>query len=112
MMRSLKKNLILLLIPLLWLLLTTFNSWINNLVIRLVPPTVRSEEEERVVENGSLPTQRVITAELGELPGAAARAGISPPALIVIGDVVRVRDRIAASLPRLEKGVPSGRPKG
>ena len=65
-----------------------------------------------VVENGSLPTQRVITAELGELPGAAARAGISPPALIVIGDVVRVRDRIAASLPRLEKGVPSGRPKG
>jgi len=65
-----------------------------------------------VVENGSLPTQRVITAELGELPGAAAGAGISPPALIVIGDVVRVRDRIAASLPRLEKGVPSGRPKG
>jgi hypothetical protein len=54
MMRSLKKNLILLLIPLLWLLLTTFSSRINNLVIRLVPPTVRSEEEERVVENGSL----------------------------------------------------------
>ena len=54
MMRSLKKNLILLLIPLLWLLLTTFSSWINNLVIRLVPPTVRSEGEERVVENGSL----------------------------------------------------------
>ena len=56
MMRSLKKNLILLLIPLLWLLLTTFSSWINNLVIRLVPPTVRSEEEERVMENDNLQT--------------------------------------------------------
>ena len=54
MMRSLKKNLILLLIPLLQCLLAIFSSWINNSDIRFVPAAVRSEEEERVVENGSL----------------------------------------------------------
>ena len=54
MMRSLKKNLILLLIPLLQSLLATFSSWISNSDIRFVPAAVRSDEEERVVKNGSL----------------------------------------------------------
>ncbi len=53
-MCSFKKNLILLLISLLLCLLATFSNWINYSDTRLVPSAVRSDEEERVVENGSL----------------------------------------------------------
>jgi uroporphyrin-III C-methyltransferase/precorrin-2 dehydrogenase/sirohydrochlorin ferrochelatase len=48
-----------------------------------------------VIENGTLPEQRVITASLGKLPSAAEEAGVSSPATIVVGEVVTVRDRIA-----------------
>ena len=84
---------------------------LGEIVERLVAGGRSPHTPAAVVENGSLPTQRVVTAELGELPAAAAEAGISPPALIVIGDVVRVRDRIAAPLRMLEKEVPPGLPK-
>ena len=48
-----------------------------------------------VVENGTRAEQRVVTAELAALPGAAAEAGVTSPALVVVGDVVALRDRIA-----------------
>ena len=48
-----------------------------------------------VVENGTLPSQRVITADLAGLPDACARARIGPPAVVVVGEVVRLRERVA-----------------
>ena len=48
-----------------------------------------------VVENGTWAHQRVVTAELGQLPAAVAEAGLSSPAVVVVGEVVRLRDRIA-----------------
>lgn len=47
-----------------------------------------------VVENGTRPGQRVITAELGQLAQAAEEAAAVSPALVVVGDVVRLRERI------------------
>jgi len=47
------------------------------------------------VENGTNAGQRVVTAELRELPGAAIEAGVGSPALVVVGEVVRLRERIA-----------------
>jgi uroporphyrin-III C-methyltransferase len=47
------------------------------------------------IESGTLESQRVVTAGLCDLAEAAARAGISSPAVVVIGDVVTLRDRIA-----------------
>jgi uroporphyrin-III C-methyltransferase / precorrin-2 dehydrogenase / sirohydrochlorin ferrochelatase len=47
----------------------------------LATPTV-------VIENASLPQQRVIRPPLGDLPDVAERAGVVPPAVVVIGDVV------------------------
>ena len=41
-----------------------------------------------VIENASLPTQRTLRTTLGELADAAERAGVVPPAIVVIGDVV------------------------
>jgi uroporphyrin-III C-methyltransferase/precorrin-2 dehydrogenase/sirohydrochlorin ferrochelatase len=43
-----------------------------------------------VVENASLPVQRVLRCRLGELPDVAEQAGVVPPAVVIIGDVVRV----------------------
>jgi uroporphyrin-III C-methyltransferase/precorrin-2 dehydrogenase/sirohydrochlorin ferrochelatase len=44
-----------------------------------------------IVENGTLPQQRVLAATLETLPALAKAHAIKPPTLIVIGDVVRVR---------------------
>lgn len=41
-----------------------------------------------IVENASLPQQRIVRAELHELADAADREEVVPPAVVVIGDVV------------------------
>ena len=48
-----------------------------------------------VVMSGTLPAQRVVTAPLGELVAAAEREGLSAPAVLVVGDVVSLRDALA-----------------
>jgi uroporphyrin-III C-methyltransferase len=47
-----------------------------------------------VVEWGTCDRQRVVTSTLGDLPAAIARAGLGAPAIIVIGEVVRLRTRL------------------
>jgi uroporphyrin-III C-methyltransferase/precorrin-2 dehydrogenase/sirohydrochlorin ferrochelatase len=39
-----------------------------------------------IVENGSRPDERVITGSLGELGGLVARAGLTGPALLFVGE--------------------------
>ena len=51
-----------------------------------------------IVENGTLPQERVVCAELSEIVREAAAADIKPPALILVGEVVRLRQRLAAVL--------------
>lgn len=43
-----------------------------------------------VVENASLPGQRVIRCPLGDLGATAAREAVTNPAVVIIGDVVRL----------------------
>jgi uroporphyrin-III C-methyltransferase / precorrin-2 dehydrogenase / sirohydrochlorin ferrochelatase len=42
-----------------------------------------------IVENASLPHQRVVTTTLGELAAEAEAQKIVPPAVVIVGDVVR-----------------------
>jgi uroporphyrin-III C-methyltransferase/precorrin-2 dehydrogenase/sirohydrochlorin ferrochelatase len=44
-----------------------------------------------VIERATTDRQRVVTGTLASLPGEAAAAGVQPPALIVIGEVVKLR---------------------
>ena len=55
------------------------------------PPT----EPAAVIERGTLPGQRTVSAPLAELPGAAAEAEIRAPAITVVGPVAARRETIA-----------------
>lgn len=48
-----------------------------------------------VIQWGTRPEQRVITATLAELPERARNAGLKNPAIIVVGDVVALREELA-----------------
>ncbi len=47
------------------------------------------------IQDASTPNQRVVTATLGTIAARVEEAGIRPPALIVVGDVVRHHSRLA-----------------
>ena len=48
-----------------------------------------------VVADGTLPTQRTITGTLQTVAGQAAAAGIRPPAVVVVGEVVALAAEVA-----------------
>ncbi|MEO3888262.1 uroporphyrinogen-III C-methyltransferase [Nonomuraea sp. B5E05] len=47
-----------------------------------------------VVQDGTLPTQRAVTASLSTVADRVSAAGIRPPAIVVVGDVVRVGQEV------------------
>ncbi|MBN3564184.1 siroheme synthase CysG [Aliamphritea spongicola] len=47
-----------------------------------------------LVENGTLPEQRILTGTLADIADQAAVTDFQPPALIIIGKVVALRDRL------------------
>ena len=49
-----------------------------------------------VVQDGSLPTEQVLVSTLAQLADDAAAAGVRPPAIVVVGGVVALRDRLRA----------------
>lgn len=51
-----------------------------------------------VIEKGTTPEQRVVTARLDNLSETIQQAAIKPPALIVVGNVIQVRDRLVKEL--------------
>jgi uroporphyrin-III C-methyltransferase len=51
-----------------------------------------------VIAQGSLPEERVVTATLGTIAGEVARAGLRAPATIVVGNVVKVRERLRSAV--------------
>jgi uroporphyrin-III C-methyltransferase len=48
-----------------------------------------------VVQHGTTRRQRVLTADLASLPERVEAAGISSPALIIVGTVVRLQEKLA-----------------
>ena len=61
----------------------------------LVAAGMAPDTPSAVVSRGTLPDQRTVTAPIAAL--AAAAEGLSGPALVVVGDVVSLRARIASS---------------
>ena len=67
-----------------------------------------------VVETGSMPSQRTHVATLSDLPRAVREAGVEPPALLIVGDVVGLRDRLTwfERLPLFGQRIVVTRPAG
>ncbi len=47
-----------------------------------------------LIQAGTTPQQRVLTGTVETLPGIVQRAGVKAPTLIIIGEVVRLRERL------------------
>lgn len=60
----------------------------------LVNHGMPSDMPAALVERGTTPEQRVIKATLADLPGAVESAGVRAPTLVIVGDVVDLRDRL------------------
>jgi uroporphyrin-III C-methyltransferase / precorrin-2 dehydrogenase / sirohydrochlorin ferrochelatase len=52
-----------------------------------------------VVRRATLPDQQVLVATLGTVAAAVADAGLRPPAVVVVGEVVGLRDRLWGGSP-------------
>lgn len=61
----------------------------GNIAARLIAHGMDGATPVAVIENGTLPSQRVFSATLAELGLLVARNGIGSPALILIGEVTR-----------------------
>jgi uroporphyrin-III C-methyltransferase/precorrin-2 dehydrogenase/sirohydrochlorin ferrochelatase len=47
-----------------------------------------------LIQQGTTPEQRVLVGDLATLPGIVRRGGVRAPTLIIIGEVVKLRDRL------------------
>jgi uroporphyrinogen III methyltransferase / synthase len=48
-----------------------------------------------VITSGTLPEQKVVTGTLEEIDTVAQREDIKPPGILIVGDVVRLREKLA-----------------
>ncbi len=69
---------------------------IGEVAERLIAAGRSAATPAAIIESASLPEQRVTTAPLCELGAAAAAAVIGSPALLVIGEVVALREQLAS----------------
>jgi uroporphyrin-III C-methyltransferase len=61
---------------------------------RLIAHGLNSATPAVAVRNASVPTQRTLVGTLADLPEQIARAQLQPPVIVIIGDVVRLRERL------------------
>ncbi|MDP1927949.1 MAG: siroheme synthase CysG [Thiobacillus sp.] len=54
-----------------------------------------------IIQQGTMPTQRVVTGTLATLPELAAAAKLKAPTLIIVGNVVKLREKLGWYQPEL-----------
>jgi len=67
---------------------------LEDLIGRLIDGGRDPKTPAAVIMNGTLPSQRVVTAPLCELAERTRAAGLEAPAAVVVGDVVRLRETL------------------
>jgi uroporphyrinogen III methyltransferase/synthase len=70
-------------------------SNLEQLIERILAGGRSPKTPAAAVMNGTLPSQRVVEAPLGKLARRVREAGLGAPAVVVIGDVVRLREKLA-----------------
>lgn len=67
---------------------------------RLIAAGRAPDTPAAVVQWATRPEQAVVTGCLADIADRARREGVGPPATVVIGEVVRLRDRLGSPAPR------------
>lgn len=67
----------------------------------LIRHGLKPDTPAAIVQHGTLPSQRVITGTLTTLPGLAEAAQLKPPTLIIVGNVVKLREKLGWYQPAL-----------
>ena len=65
-----------------------------RLVEQLTSSGLSPQTPAAIIERGTTGAQRTITASLADLSTAASQAGVMPPALIVVGEVITLREKL------------------
>jgi uroporphyrin-III C-methyltransferase/precorrin-2 dehydrogenase/sirohydrochlorin ferrochelatase len=61
----------------------------------LVAHGLASTTPAAIIQQGTTDAQRVVVADLATLPARAGEAELHPPTLVIVGEVVRLRSRLA-----------------
>ena len=70
-------------------------SELPGICAQLIAHGAPPERAVAVVQQGTLPLQRVVAGTLGDIPERVQAAGLKSPALVVVGEVVRLHDELA-----------------
>jgi uroporphyrin-III C-methyltransferase len=77
-------------------------SRLSEVADLLVAHGRRADTPAAAISRGTLPDEQVVVATLGEIGRAVARERLATPALVVVGEVVRMRERLR---PVVERGL-------
>ena len=61
---------------------------------KLIEHGLPQTTEIALIQSATLPNQKVVTGNLSNIQQKVAEAGIQPPALIIVGSVVSLRDKL------------------
>ena len=67
---------------------------LEEIARRLQENGLPAQTPAAVIENGTRPTQRTVTATLATIAETAQRAGLAAPAIFIVGEVVGLRDEL------------------
>jgi uroporphyrin-III C-methyltransferase/precorrin-2 dehydrogenase/sirohydrochlorin ferrochelatase len=67
---------------------------LGQLCAQLVAHGLAADTPAALVEKATLPTQRVVEGNLATLADLAEREKVKPPALVIVGEVVRLRGKL------------------
>ena len=71
-------------------------STLPEITARLLEHGADPDTPAAVIASGTLPAQRTVVATLGTLAQRVAEEGLEPPATVVVGEVVQVRELLSA----------------
>jgi len=71
-------------------------SALPEITARLLAHGADPDTPAAVIASGTLPAQRTVVATLATLAAQVAEEGLEPPATVVVGEVVHVRERLSA----------------
>jgi uroporphyrin-III C-methyltransferase/precorrin-2 dehydrogenase/sirohydrochlorin ferrochelatase len=71
-------------------------SALHEITARLLAHGALPDTPAAVIASGTLPAQRTVVGTLATLAARVAEEGVEPPATVVVGEVVRVRELLSA----------------